>query len=70
MVCSRVIVLPVDDNKRLGLKKYREIIYEEIARRYPSVKVKTEVSRDKKSEKSRSKPRRQNSNSSDKLSKM
>ena len=34
-ICTKFIVPQLDDNSRLTVSKYREIIYRDIERRYP-----------------------------------
>lgn len=67
MPCSKVIMPGVSDNIRLGLKKYRIILYSEIDKRYPPVHIpvdKKSKSKEKKppSPNGRSKSKESNSN--------
>ena len=33
LTCDRVIAIPINDNKKFGIKKYREALYQDIAKR-------------------------------------
>lgn len=59
----------VSDNVRLGLKKYREIIYSEINKRYPPVRILSEKKKRSKDNKSsaNSRSKSKESHASDKL---